>query len=852
MVILVAGSGMTISHFYGEEVKAVLVKEINKNIAVEIEVEAIEFSALRKFPHASIIFKGVYCPSVGNEFEKDTLVFAESVFLQFNLFDIFSGNYTIQQVHLEDAQLNIEVTQRGKNNYQFWKSPDKGAGTQSEKGPISYELDEVDLQNVSVTYTDRFTGLDLSFSARQMKAGGSFYKKRYSVSGSCDLMLDHFSYGDQQFTNQHLVADMLFQKDSNAYHFNTAEILLNNLAVVVNGSLVSRNDWGYDTDLMLNGKNLDIAAVLLYLPNDLKQAWSDYQLQGRLDCETQIKGKWGHGYFPAVSMSYDIKRGKAVFDTSGFFIDHVEMKGVFNYGVFEGEKAKTEDVKVHDFAGNIGTDKIRGKFHLSSFTSPVIDVTLEATPSLRNLHKSHFPGMDLVEDIGGTVTIDLGLKGSIKGFENYTRHDLNRMNVSGTIDLSNVHLKLINTPQEVEDLTGTLVFNDKDAFINELSGEVGSSNFSAEGFFKNVLPYVFLEDEKLFVHAILKSGNIDLDELLAANDKSAAGDTAYLLTMPEKINMELGVELEKLKFRRFEAENIKGKLQLKNKKLLASDLSLDAMDGTVKANGVVDGSFSNKVLISCDASIQNMDVNQLFYQFENFGQTIISEDNLAGIADADIQFGSVWSPSLDCDLKKVYAKADLEITKGRLRNYEMLMALSDYIEVNELKDVRFSKLSNTIEIKDEEIHIPKMEIKSSALDIILSGIHGFDNKVNYNFRVYLPELLANKTRKRKKENNEFGHVEDDGLGMWLFLTMKGTLEDLIVRYDKKEAIKKIGEDIKEEKQTLKQILNEEFGWFKKDTTLKKKKKEKFDDEYFIIEWEEDSVEQEMDEDDDDF
>jgi hypothetical protein len=363
---------------------------------------------------------------------------------------------------------------------------------------------------------------------------------------------------------------------------------------------------------------------------------------------------------------------------------------------------------------------------------------------------------------------------------------------------------------------------------------------------------VFLEDEKLFVHAMLKSDNIDLDELLAANDRAAAGDTAYLLSMPEKINMELGVELEKLKFRRFGAENIKGKLQLKNKKLLASDLSLDAMDGTVKANGVVDGSFPNKVLISCDASIQNMDVNQLFYQFENFGQTIISEDNLAGIADADIQFGSVWSPSLDCDLKKVYAKADLEITKGRLRDYEMLMALSDYIEVNELKDVRFSKLSNTIEIKDEEIHIPKMEIKSSALDIILSGIHGFDNKVNYNFRVYLPELLANKTRKRKKENSEFGHIEDDGLGMWLFLTMKGTIDELIVRYDKKEAIKKIGEDIKEEKQTLKQILNEEFGWFKKDTTLKKKKKEKFDDEYFIIEWEEDSVEQEADEDDDDF
>ena len=131
-----------------------------------------------------------------------------------------------------------------------------------------------------------------------------------------------------------------------------------------------------------------------------------------------------------------------------------------------------------------------------------------------------------------------------------------------------------------------------------------------------------------------------------------------------------------------------------------------------------------------------------------------------------------------------------------------------------------------------------MEIKSSALDVELSGVHGFDNSIDYNFKVYLPEILANKSRK-KKANEEFGRIEDDGLGMWLFLSMTGTVEQPIIKYNRKEAIQKIKEDLKEEKQTIKQILNEEFGWFKKDTTLKTPKKKKFDDDYFIIEWEED-------------
>ncbi|PCH84987.1 MAG: hypothetical protein COB88_10855, partial [Flavobacteriales bacterium] len=80
-----------------------------------------------------------------------------------------------------------------------------------------------------------------------------------------------------------------------------------------------------------------------------------------------------------------------------------------------------------------------------------------------------------------------------------------------------------------------------------------------------------------------------------------------------------------------------------------------------------------------------------------------------------------------------------------------------------------------------------------------------------------------------------------------------------IKYDKKSYVQKIGEDLKAEKQTLKAILNEEFGWFKKDTTIKKNKKknkknskEKFSDDYFIIEWDEDAKDEDLEEDDDDF
>lgn len=58
--------------------------------------------------------------------------------------------------------------------------------------------------------------------------------------------------------------------------------------------------------------------------------------------------------------------------------------------------------------------------------------------------------------------------------------------------------------------------------------------------------------------------------------------------------------------------------------------------------------------------------------------------------------------------------------------------------------------------------------------------------------------------------------------MRIFLTMKGPLANPTIVYDRKGIEQKVTQDIKQEKQDLKKILNKEFGWFKKDTAIVKK------------------------------
>ena len=160
------------------------------------------------------------------------------------------------------------------------------------------------------------------------------------------------------------------------------------------------------------------------------------------------------------------------------------------------------------------------------------------------------------------------------------------------------------------------------------------------------------------------------------------------------------------------------------------------------------------------------------------------------------------------------------IENGELNNFEPMLALSRYLKGADLKRITFSTLQNQIEIKNSSIIFPAMHIQSSAMDLVASGTHSFSNIVDYKLQMLLSQLTG---RKVKEQHTEFGTIEDDGLGrIKLFLSMKGPMKNPKITYDRKSVEENITHQVKTEKQNLKGILKEEFGWFKKDAVKTQK------------------------------
>ena len=217
-----------------------------------------------------------------------------------------------------------------------------------------------------------------------------------------------------------------------------------------------------------------------------------------------------------------------------------------------------------------------------------------------------------------------------------------------------------------------------------------------------------------------------------------------------------------------------------------------------------------------------INVNKAFKSFRNFDQDFIKAENLSGTLSGSLSLLLPMDSLLNPVYKSITAEGKFVLTSGALTDFEPIQELSSFISISELKDIHFEKLENDFFIRNNFIYLPMMDVKSSAADLSVNGKHSWDNDYEYHVKILLSEALSKKIRKPKPNTTEFGAVQDDGLGRTsLLLKIEGNDEEVKVGYDLKAAGSQVKNEIKSERQNLKTILNQEFGWYKNDTTVTK-------------------------------
>lgn len=144
-----------------------------------------------------------------------------------------------------------------------------------------------------------------------------------------------------------------------------------------------------------------------------------------------------------------------------------------------------------------------------------------------------------------------------------------------------------------------------------------------------------------------------------------------------------------------------------------------------------------------------------------------------------------WDGNGHLQSDQMHVLAGISIREGELVAFDMLEQFSDYAHAEDLKRIRFARLDNVIELKDGNVYIPAMFIRSNAANLVVNGIHRLDNHILYNIKVNAGQVLSNKM---KKHNPALDVLPARREGTFnLHFTVSGTVDDFAYSLNKRSA-----------------------------------------------------------------
>lgn len=808
LVIILAGSLIGLLFYYEDDVKVIVVTELNKHLNAEVKIEPdnIDITILKSFPDCSIEFTDIVMLEALKIKRRDTLLYAKRLNLYFNVKDIWNKKYNIKRIKVTHGLINLLVLKDGRVNYEFWKS-ETPAGVVDQPDSLSFALNSILVEDCRFRYKDRQLLFKTEVQIKELELSGNFKEDSYELQLSGESLIHNVVQGQKTYLKQKkLTVDLSLDVVKDLFSLKRANMKVNKLAIQMSGK-VNYGKSLESLELLFNAPDLDISSMLSLLPDELKNNFNDYQSEGNFFARGTLNYTQKNSY--DLKTTFGIKNAEVIYRPNGTKAERVNLEGSLSLN----EKSSQLELKhVHLMIGN---DALKGQCRISDFKNPHISLIASANMDLKSLIE--FYPIDTIALLSGRLNVSAEINGLSSELKSSTFGQGVTLTLKASAD--SLRLQFKGDEKLFALQSGSIEAVNREVEVKNFKLLRGNSDVLVNGKIPGMFNYLVDRKSPLIIVGAVYSENLNLEDFLITYNSSATKEEPII---QDNIIFQLDAKIQKFSYANFKAEKISGDIEIKNQKAIVSDMKLSTLEGEAEIDAFFDNS-KGRLDVVLQSRLNNINITELFTQFNNFGQSTLIDKNLKGYAFAKVDFSGTWSNSLEPDYNSITSTCDLSIERGELIEFKPLLSLSKFVDVKDLQHIRFSKLQSTVEISKQLITLPKTTIKNSALNIDFWGSHSFDNEIDYHIQLLISDLLA---KKRKNKHDEFGVIENDPENRRsAFVRMTGTVDNPIIKYDKQALKEKIKHEIKQEKQNIKQLLKEEFGIFKKDSAIRKKTKQ---------------------------
>ncbi|MEJ6777052.1 MAG: AsmA-like C-terminal region-containing protein [Crocinitomicaceae bacterium] len=811
LLLLITGA----LYIFKDDICNVVINQVNKNLKGKVSVAKVDLAFWGSFPNLSVDFKEVFIQdSYQGSTELDTLLYSDRIRCKFNLLDIWRENYTVKSLEVSPGILKIKVNSRGLNNYDIIKEDTVDV----EQSRLELNLDIVEFEDFRFDYINDATNQEYLTKINSMSLMGQFSSSVFTVSAVSDLQIIAARSGSITLVNNQpakLNIAVNVNQDSSIINIPKSTISIANLPFDFQGDV---RDDGFTFNL--RGKNIYIQDVANNLAIQYVADVKRFSGQGALLFDLLISGDKDPRKPVNVECDFGVKGGVLKSPNRGVTIKNLKLEG--SYSNKGGPTKESLDLQNVSFQTSSGPFK--GNLRVTQFETPLFKGKANGLIDLAVWHSLfRVPNIEML-----TGTVDLNTDFIVQGKS--TKAETMEYHIDkceGDLRMDNVNFSFIDDKRVFKSINGLVYLRNNEAGLEDVSLNIGESDFRVNGIFKNIVDY-FSGVGNLNTDIQITGNKINIEDL-GADAKEDILERGRQFVLPYNIDGTVLLDVGSLRYEEHKFDALKGNMSIYKRIIHFPRISVRNGGADVVGSLKIEERAPEIFNISSQLVSKNINVTSLFKEWDNFNQDVISSSNIEGVAKANLTFEAPFDLRSGVISKAIKATIVIQIDDGRLKKVntfdEIIQSLKKSslkvffgkenlsIFGRKLKDLKFNQLKNTLIIQDGELTIPSMSIVSSAIEIEASGKHTFDNQIDYRFGFRLRDL-------KRTKKSEFGEILDDGSGVQVFMRMYGDIYDPTIEWDKQSRKEMSKENREAEKEDIKSILKSEFGLYKNDSTVK--------------------------------
>jgi len=734
---------------YKKEILANVNGRLMESVNGDINIGDYYITVFHNFPNISITLKDFYLHGPAYQKYHRAFLKAQRVDINVEPFKLFSNQISLKSLDIENGEIFIFRTTSGYTNLEVFKLEKKTDSSSPEK-QLLLDLKKINLKNVQVTYQD---------SLKRKNFGVHFIATENSITSKDSIIVFHIG-GEMKFDglllnalkgsylkSKGVNADLNLELDPSHENLliSTSSLIFEKSSVNLSGAFQLVAPGLFQLDIQSDKLAYDEG--LSILPDSLAKKLIKYQIEKPVKLKIIVQGVLEPGAKPAVDVMFSFQNSKVT--TGKIVMENMSMEGIFINHLDSTLRNDDHNSQLHftSMRGLVDNLPVDAVVTLTDLVDPTLHLKATFNVALKRLN-------DLLDTAkikmtAGHFVSTFSYSGKLKEYLDETKTHYEGK-LSGEAKISKGSLQYFPKKITIDHINAKFGFTEKEFEINDLGLRLNKNRVSVKGFITDFVPFFTNPESTGKVNLAITSPRMDISGLLQSrkivkSKVAKAASKKKIADLLEKLNdaLEFNLDFHVNQFinKKFKASHVKGRLILANNKFIIKNAMMDFAGGKVELNLRLTNLQRSINPFRLNAKLRNVEIKEFFYSFDNFNQTTFRHDHVEGKLSLDVNLGAEVNDKLEVLTPHLEAVANFKIQNGRLRDFEPMQRLSNFLfKGRDFSDVQFGEINSNISMTATRMNISRMEIESTALTMFIEGRYDLKDSSDLSIQIPLSNL----------------------------------------------------------------------------------------------------------------